>query len=758
MSDINTSNPSNLPKQSEEISTNNIGNLLSYGSLNLTLTLELFEEDFSKNNIEWKNFKNLSNLTFIKENQFLWERIKLSSTEETMQILLHMNKVLRKKIKIKHICFRKMKFKNKQQEFKDFLKTITNLNGLYLESHSLCRCEISVQLRLRYNGKRRLFVLCGERTPLEDDEDEDDALNEKEDDNVLLEEGHNYNECQEENDDNNEYEEEKFDIEEKKNDEEYNPFIDLPKEINNFNDFYFIYFNYYDYTGGIFSGNITINHLYKYFIYLQKNSKVRIVLNMMKEDSENSEEIRDLLSVSSITIFYDKNILFQLLNRLRYEEEKIRKEQEHFRHYYEKKLKDQEIENYLLNEERKGKIIQNIKENNNTESPQLVDDEKSFFSFNNTYNRTFYSIKNSISKKKYKNKKEEEKMIVIKKNKYFPPLTKVDMFNYYKKGICDKDPLKSKEEKIIIVLDEFYKVFIVQFNRDLDKPFSLDFDLKLYPQINVHNIEEIQDYKRFIKDNFERYIIIFIGYLLSSLALGGGSGEKDAEETSLFIGYYGACKVLKNIILFEKNEMILPPNDDNFFYPNLNKNEVEALIQHAEQKKKEYKFILDCNNKNVIKLKLYNPLLDKFVFSYLNKNRNKNLLKNKGFINNKGKLLYDPVYRESTSINKREKIVKDEKELYKTCHDFKTKNNFKMKENECLDRYKNKNEKLNKFVIGFRQKRPEYEIYLHNVNSNRLPPILQKRICKTSSNFCVERKKASSFSQKKGINLNIKTK
>ena len=103
MSNSNTSNPSNPPQQCEEIAPNNTGNLLSYGSLNLTLTLELFEEDFSKNNIEWKNFKNLSNLAFIKENQYLWERIKLSSTEQTMQILLHMNKVLKKKIKIKQI-------------------------------------------------------------------------------------------------------------------------------------------------------------------------------------------------------------------------------------------------------------------------------------------------------------------------------------------------------------------------------------------------------------------------------------------------------------------------------------------------------------------------------------------------------------------------------------------------------------------------------------------------------------------------------
>ena len=97
MSMPNIKNPSNPTQQNEEITINNIGNLLSYGSINLTLTLELFDEDFVKNDIEWKQLKNLSNLQFLKENKFLWERITLSSTENTMKILLHMNKVLKKK-------------------------------------------------------------------------------------------------------------------------------------------------------------------------------------------------------------------------------------------------------------------------------------------------------------------------------------------------------------------------------------------------------------------------------------------------------------------------------------------------------------------------------------------------------------------------------------------------------------------------------------------------------------------------------------
>ena len=723
MSNSNSYKQTSPNKKSVELSSSNIGNLLSYGSINLTLTIDLFDNDFIQNDIEWKNIKNLSDLIFLKENQLLWERIKLSSTDQNMQLLLHINKVSKEKIKIKHLCFRKLKYKSSQFEFKEFLHNIINLNGLYFESQSICKCELSIQLRLRYNGKRKLFLLCGDKSPLEDDDDENDSINQKEEDNVILEEGANNELMQEQEEENNEVEE-TYELDERKEDEEYNPFISLSKDINNFNDFNFIYFNYFDYTDGIFSGKITVNHLYKYIIFLKKNSKARIVLNMMKHTSDNYEEIRDLLSVTSIVIYYDKNILFKLLDKLRYEEDKIKKEEEHFRHYYEKKLKNQELENYFNSLERRERLLQDLKNKNSlSESPITKDDDKSFFNYNKTMSRTFYSMKTSKNKKKFK--KEEEKMIIIKKNKYFPPLSKVDIFNYYKTGICDKDPLKPYEEKIIIVLDEFYKLYIVEFNRDLEKPFVLDFDLKLYPQINVHQIKEVKSYKEFIKKNFDKYIIIFISYLLSSLAHGNGRKDINSEENSLFKGYYGACKVLKNIIFFEKFEMPLP-NYDYFYYPNLNKFEIDALIKNAYNKKKEFKFILDCNNKNVIKLKLYNPLLDKFVYSYLNKNRNKDFLKTKGFINNKGKLLYDPVYRESLIVNKNEKIIKNEKELYKTCHDFKTKNNFKMKENECLARYKNKNEKLNKFLVGFKQKKPEYEIYLHKIKSNKLPVILHK--------------------------------
>ena len=64
------------------------GNLISYGFLNLTLTLELNEQDINTYNISWADIKNYDSLYFIKTNKSLWLRIKLSSTNNTLSTFL----------------------------------------------------------------------------------------------------------------------------------------------------------------------------------------------------------------------------------------------------------------------------------------------------------------------------------------------------------------------------------------------------------------------------------------------------------------------------------------------------------------------------------------------------------------------------------------------------------------------------------------------------------------------------------------------
>ena len=77
------------------------------------------------------------------------------------------------------------------------------------------------------------------------------------------------------------------------------------------------------------------------------------------------------------------------------------------------------------------------------------------------------------------------------------PLNKNEMFNYFKFGIFSRDPQKKPTEKIILVLDEFKKIFIVKCHKLEESPFVIDFDLKLYPQVNIRNMNEILMFKNF---------------------------------------------------------------------------------------------------------------------------------------------------------------------------------------------------------------------------------------------------------------------
>ena len=198
--------------------------------------------------------------------------------------------------------------------------------------------------------------------------------------------------------------------------------------------------------------------------------------------------------------------------------------------------------------------------------------------------------------------------------------------------------------------------------------------------------------------------------------------------------------------------------NDQFYMPNLSNEEIDDLIQQAEKRKKEIKFILDGNNKNIAKLQLYNPLLDKYALSYLNKHNNKAYFKNRGFITEQGKLLYDPVYRESLIVNKHIKKVKNEKDLIATCREVKNKNNFKMIEAECLDNYKNIKEKLTKVMAGFKLKNPDYIIYLKESKNPLLPTIKKNSTYNIEFSSPLKKKTSSNFrmkSVKKKLLLNI---
>ena len=439
---------------------------------------------------------------------------------------------------------------------------VTTESGLYIEACEVCPCDMKLQIKLCFQNNEKVFTLLNEESTM----------------------------CSEY--DNN--------VSNKSNKERDNPFSLIIEEIVNPNKFNYIYFDYSDYTIGDFKDFITIHDLYEYCFYLKTKTSAKIILNL-KNEKNHSEEFKALLSIIDICIFYSKNDLLEILQKFKYVEDKKMKIEETLKKYYDTKEEvDKTKKKKEENEEKKNEIIKirNILLNKNIDKTE---------------------IKSTENKKTEKTISQSPSMIKIKKIKPMSPalLDKLFMFNYYKKGICDKDPINRNNKKIIIVFDKFNKVLFIKFLKNEDKPSISDFDIKICPKINIHNLSKLYEYQKFISNRFNEYIILFLGCLLSFFASKGK--EALDKESNLYLGYLIGMNYIKKISEIEKNNLPLPA-DKNFYYCNINKIEEEKLIEKNNQMKKEFSFILNCNNNN--KMKQYNPLLDKYLSQFfLNKNK-----------------------------------------------------------------------------------------------------------------------------------------
>ena len=808
------------------------GDLLAFGSINLLLTLKLDKNDLSKYKVNWEDLNSLNDINFVGKHKHFWKKVELTSDNETMNILLNINKTSQKIIKIGYVGFKKISFKDSQKNFKKFFFTVTKQHGLFLTSCDICKCTISIQLLLKFEKQEKLFLLSGKSTPIKkeenknnnttetsdnnknnqmdnqknnnnqgnknneneekeenekDDKDEKEKINKEDKINNEKEEPkkeeinndnnkddnnkENNENAQKENEENkkesqNDKKENKEDSNEEKKDiisnidgknkDEINPFIFIAENNINAGAFNFIYFNFNDYITGEFQGKIKLEHLFEYFQDIKIRTKSKIILNFEEEPevfkNKNKDEIfKDLLSITDLFIFYNKKKLYQVLRDLKGEEDKEARDESYKLHVYEAKRKNIEKERMKQKEEEWAKnykiflekydrqkkspkhlktegnktnnsniyITQGTKSNIETnESVQLKSINQDIESRNESINQNIYQMKTEESKdtrdlmfKKSRSESKKREVLMPIKPSDPKPLNKNDMFDYFKNGIFGRDPQKKPTDKIILVLEEFNKIYIVQCSKNEEKPIVLDFDLKLYPQVNMRNMNDVLEYKKFIKDNFRKYVDIFMGSFLSTIT---GNGKDGCNERSLFLGYLVATNIIKKVSELERFNLILPKNKE-FFYPAINKAELEKLIIEADLKKKERSFVLDGNNKSNMVLKPYNPLLDSNLSSYLNVKSNKNHLQEQGIIGKNGKIMYDPLYRETLGF----RVQKSPKNVYQNIKIHKLSKNKKFKQNANA---------TNKFLAGFRVKSPGYSIYYQRQkNKVILPPINMKK-------------------------------
>ena len=766
MSDKEEENEKNEPK-----STIGPGDLLSFGSVNLLFTLTLEKDDLKNYKTTWDELKSLANLKFISSHKHFWKKVELSSKNSTINLLLQINQSSKKLIKIAYVGFKRITYKDEQVNFYDFIESVTTQNGLFITSCDVCKCTISIQLLLKYKNKQKVFVLSGVSTPIENYKNENNDKN-GDNKNETMNNDKNDDKKDDKNDDKNDEiinEDMKKEKENKSEEEDQdNPLTNITDDVINPNDYNYIYFNFSDFSSGEFNGRIKIEHLYEYFQNLKINTKSKIILNLNDEIiNKNDENIKNLLSITDIFIFYNKSKLYDILKQMKEQEDEneLKKIYEYHYNKTRKKIAEKEenkekekeyIENYKnflekekiqknkrsYNTVKKERTRQKIYITQNTEDPgkdkinQLINvtDESQEKINIKTIDTNKARLKIESSKNDNKNKiatKSKSNSINIKnlkiklnplKPSHPKPLDKREMFDYFKYGICDKDPQKKTQDKIALVLDEFKKLFFIKFNKKEEKPSVLDFDLNLYPQMNIRNMNEILESKKFIQSNFNDYSKTFFGTLLSTIV---SKGQEGCEEKSLFLAYLVAMNTIKKMVEIQKNDLPMPKSKD-FFSPSIKKGEIKRLLTEANQRKKEKLFILDGNTKTNIGIKPYNPLLDKNLASFFSTKNNQLFLKINGFIGKNGEIMYDPLYRDTlntlnnTNLRYNKNISNLDKNLIYNSVERK-KNN---KANSNHKKIKFKSMTTNKFLFGFRKKSPGYSIYNESRKNTLVLPFI----------------------------------
>ena len=90
------------------------------------------------------------------------------------------------------------------------------------------------------------------------------------------------------------------------------------------------------------------------------------------------------------------------------------------------------------------------------------------------------------------------------------------MFEFFQSEVLNNSPLKFKD-KVAIYPDKFRKLYLVRFSQGADAPEVTEYDVKMYPKPNVHNMEMLDEYLYLIEDNEDKYNFIFNAAMLGKI-------------------------------------------------------------------------------------------------------------------------------------------------------------------------------------------------------------------------------------------------
>ena len=597
---------------------------LSFGKLDLIYKFEFIEKDLEKSeeeiqkdengskyyNIE--DFNSIKDLKFLQDKKEIWERISLKPNNATLDQLLTANKISKKKMNVEYITYGIPKFEEEEEKFfLDIYNYVNEKNNLDINEKPLVE-DGSYSLKFEFYFKDQTHSFClgsggenAEEEKKEENPEEEKKEEEKKEESTPQEnkEESTPQENKEEStpQENNEAPEENK--EEEKKEENQEPEDYEPNEA------------------------MKAEKIPKF------SRKDSVLCNMDPKNKKYTLFYLNFDGLKDIPGNFENNDLIELLYFLKKKGAKI------FINYCKpEEQKEEKKEESKDNKENAGKEKEKQKPKDKGKKEENDEkEEKEMKCLNNLYYLTdiyFFDFKQAIEEfnKHYH---------CFTTDKSDKNINKQKLLDYFINGIASGTKKEVDGDKYGFFLEDFVKFYMVHANKKKAK--KNEFDCQLFPKVNHNNIKLIDEYKNIIKKNSNNYVSIFITFFISGITSSGATDE------AIIGGFLNALEIIKRKVECEKNNINL--NEKNLMKYKISEKNLAERIKELNLINQEGDFVLDCTNKEKSELKEYIPLYDYHLVYYFRSYVNQKELKKKGFINDKGYIMYDPVHRKRMRLD-----------------------------------------------------------------------------------------------------------
>lgn len=652
-----------------------ITKIVTFGRLDIELCLKLSETFINQQKISFDSIETPSDLGFLSSNKEIWKDITLKSNNENLNFMIQINKSTIQKTFVSYVCLTKLDLTEDLRFINEIITYVTEKNWIFLNFENLATDCLNIQFIIENEVENeKKIIKIVEGNKNNQDKTDGSAKKFEEEENCYNKDNEQRKTLSSMTKNNN------LSNEEENKDDKKNILMQInPKQYEDFN---YIYFNLKSYTEEDLNNIITIQNLGNFYTELKEKYQIDIITNFPNiltsiTTTNHVFSLEKILLQTDIFLF-EKKDAYSIFN---------------FLHIIQHKDDNLAMSNTITtrNEGNKNTLGTNPNKLNNSRSRSSIQD----ISFN---------ISN-LDKKK--------------------------MFSYFSNEVVGQCPY-IYNKKIALFMDEFTKATILHYSSSKKKAQTYEYDTLLHPKINHYNIEIVNQYKNIVESNYDNFLLIFFGSFIGTIIQETG----EASMKSIYLSYLTAVESSKKFLEIKKNNLKIP-NDPKFYIVKLPESTIISYLKDQAMKQKENKFTLDCLNKKRSQLKSYNPLFDYHLNAYFTSHFNQKALLTKGFINNKGYIMYDALYRDilGTSPKRKKKTDITDKTLLNYINHINIGKNINNKEIDVLENVLKKTTSINKKLAHCNSYRVNNTLYngqvqnklfsrtVKNGGLTKLPPI-----------------------------------